>query len=712
MSFATPALSLFNRDFSGGFLDTPEADALPPGASPDAKNCLFAHISEDPLRVTLKKRDGHRLVTPTAISLAASVDGMAEYRRVGANQVLLAGCNGSVSQFDNASSFTSIVGGFTAGNPMRFAFQKGQCIVMDGALMKRIDSALTSYTVGFLAPTAAPGLATAAGPGVTGTYEGFATWYDPVTDHDSSPSDISAAVVFANQTRHWTKPAGAPPVNATQWRVWVRRTDTNEANYFRAGTFLTSAATGDETTSDAARVNIGPKPSSNDMPPGAFALMATYRGYAIGVLSNDTTLYISKVNDFESWNPSDAFKVANGRQEIRVLKTYGDQFVIQTPVGTFTLEGDQVPFKIVEKHTSFGCVSQDACGEVSYKSGNRYWAWDESKGPYWSDFDSTWVPIGDNRVQVLLGTINKAALSKIRFVHDQTRHLVMWAVPVGTSTRCRTILAYDYTLDKWLPPITGWEIGAFCTFTNPSTGTLSTYFGDLWGRVYEMFAQSPDGVPASGGYSFSGVVTAATSSTVTAGAATFYTGGDGMAGFPVAVKSPAGVWQWRRIQSNTATTITLDTTNDNAWITTPVADGTWTVYVGGVEWYWTIPWVDFGRPDRYKRLSYFTLSGKTASADNNVEVFARFNDDASIGNQTNESFPTGTAAAVWGVGMWGISFWASVPRHSRKVRANRACLTVQLRFQNYYPNQGVEITGYGIEADWLTRRRTIGTGNG
>jgi hypothetical protein len=51
----------------------------------------------------------------------------------------------------------------------------------------------------------------------------------------------------------------------------------------------------------------------------------------------------------------------------------------------------------------------------------------------------------------------------------------------------------------------------------------------------------------------------------------FYTTGAGLMGLPVLHIDANGNTQWRRIQSNTANVLTLDTTNDSAWNTLPVA---------------------------------------------------------------------------------------------------------------------------------------------
>jgi hypothetical protein len=708
MSFTQPGLDLYVRDFSAGYLDTPEPDVLPPGATPDAANTLFSRIlaAGEASRVSIKKRDGHKLVTPSAMALGQPVDGMTMYQRAGSANVLLAGCGGTLYQWNNVDTMSSVVSGFTGGKPMRFVFMRGHVIVTDGTFMRRIDSTLTAYPIGQAAPTGAPGLAVAAGPGVTGTYEGFAVWYDPLTDHESSPSLTSGAVVFANQQRQWTKPVGSPGAAYTKWRVYVRRTDTNESNFFRAGTFDTSAGTGTEATSDAARRNIGPNPGVNDPPPGPFAILAVWRSYMIGVLPNGTDLYFSKLNDFESWNPNDVFKVAGGKESIHSVQVLGENIIIQTGSQSFTLEGDRVPFRVVDLHINSGNVSQESTLVVDAEGlGTRMYGFDEQKGPTASDGRS-WANLADDRVNFILRQVNRSQLVKIRMGHSPSRHLVWWALPFGTSSRLRTLLPYDYKLDKWLPPMDGLEYASFTTFINTQSGTMAPFLGDAWGRLYEMFGQSNDGVPV--GFTTVATVTSATASTVSASGATFYTAGHGMVGLAVAVVSPSGAWQFRRVQSNTATAITLDTTNDTTWQNIPQAG--WTVLVGGIRWYWTTPWQDYGRPDKLKRGAYFTLTGKATSDTHLVQVGARLNGDPGYTGSRAFHFLGGGQVAVWGSAIWGVSLWGagSGNAESRKQRVNRSFYSVQFQFQNYYPNQAVEITGYGLDGDLLRRRRVGG----
>jgi hypothetical protein len=141
-------------------------------------------------------------------------------------------------------------------------------------------------------------------------------------------------------------------------------------------------------------------------------------------------------------------------------------------------------------------------------------------------------------------------------VHYRTLNIIAWAIPT-TSTRRRTLLQFNYLLGRWLPPITGFEYAALTEFTTPAAA-YGVYFGDEWGRVYELFSGEVDGVPSG---TTESAITAATAGTITAGAAAFYTTGSGLAGMPVLVVSPSGACQWVRIQSNTATVLTLDTVN-------------------------------------------------------------------------------------------------------------------------------------------------------
>jgi hypothetical protein len=707
MSFTAPSLTFGTRGFDGGFLDTPESDTLPPNASPDARNMLLTSVElasgAGKIRGVLRKRFGSALLNPVVISSGKAIDGLFEFLRdTGATGELLAICNGTLYKFDGVDTFNAISGGtgFTAGNAVRMLLFRNNAFLSDGLQNLRYNGT-AGLPVGFIAPTAAPALAVVAGPGVTGTYEGFAVWYDSTMDHESSPSAIAAATAFANQQRQWTKPAGAPPANVDKWRIYCRRTDTNERNFYRCAEVVVGTATFTEAVIDAARVEIGPNPNDNDVPP-VFALQEEFKGFRFGVRLNSSDLYVSKQYDPESQHPKNLFPIGGkgDQKPIRCVRKYGEECLVQKPRRSYRVVGDQLPFQFVPIQSSLGNVSQDAGLEVR----DYFYAWDEGVGPYRTNLE-TWEPLADNRIANFVSTVARQSLDSIRAAHSVKYNLILWSVPTGSSARRRTLLAYNYVLDKWLPPITGFEYASLSEFTT-SAGDLGVYFGDYLGRVYHLFTGEVDGPPSG---DTSAVITACTSGLITAAGASFYTTGAGLAGMPVAVKSPSGTWQWVRCQSNTGTQITLDTTNGTPLAPVPdPATGTWTVYLGAIQAYWLTPATDHGDPQKYKYGRWLFVQGRTTASATIIRVDCLLDQASAYDQSFDIAFPTG--GGVWGQNQWGQFQWGDTSgRAGKKRRINRKYLNVQLRFSNFYPSQPFLVTAFSIGADPV-RKSAVSSG--
>jgi hypothetical protein len=711
MGMTTPGMRRWASDFAAGLLDTPESDRIPLGATPDAYNGDFDRVDTKSLTATIKKRSGCRPLNPVPISAAKKVDGLFEFRRQGGFRHLMAVCNGALVQFDDVNAFTAVAGagGFTAGNAGRACFFRNNAIVFDGSQNKRYDGT-TVFDLGFAKPTSATNMTAVAptGAGITGTFEAYYVWYDQTMDHESSPSDTTATTALVAQARHHTKPGGAPPTNVTHWRAYVRRTDTNEFNFFRAATVAVGTATFNEELSDTARrdAGAGPYSSDNDPPPGAFAILVVWKGFGIGVLANDDSYYVSRVGDLESWHPKNKFPVNRGDGEnITSVLPFGTDILVHKGHQTYRLNGDALPFKLDPLHSRWGNVSQESGLEVD----GKFYGWDRERGPYRHD-TVNWDSLVDGRITQVLATVNRNALADIRAVYDEAAHVIRWAVPTTGVTRKRLVLKYHVGLDAWLPPDTGLEYGSFCTFTD-ANGLLGVYMGDYWGRVFQVASGDREGLPASAaGTAAVGplAVTAATANTVTCGAAAFYTTGSGMAGLPVAALSPAGDWQWRRIASNTATQITLDTTNDSPWTTVPTAQ--YLIIVAGIRWYHTTPWIDFGIPELAKALQHFYFQGKATSPSHDATVHGRFNDDEGTITSASFSFPTGNVSGIWGTMIWGTGLWSSVQRRTRKARVERTVFSAQFQFSNYYADQPISVTAYGLTADAIPGRKALGYG--
>jgi hypothetical protein len=249
-----------------------------------------------------------------------------------------------------------------------------------------------------------------------------------------------------------------------------------------------------------------------------------------------------------------------------------------------------------------------------------------------------------------------------------------------------------------LPPITGLEYGALRSYVS-NDGTQRLVMGDHWGRLWALFEGHRD-APTTG--TVSGTATAGASTTLTDSGASFYTTGAGLAGVPVAVQDPAtGLWQWRRIASNTGTVLTLDTINGTAWADTPAA--TWHYVVGGIEWWQMTPWMDGGAPLVRKRAAWLELQTKPSRDDINVSVSIRFDDNSGAIGDRDVSLTADTNGSLWGTALWGTATWSTTSRRSRKVRVARTFTSLQMALGNYEPDQPVIVTGFAIGADLLGR---------
>lgn len=693
MSYPYPNAMDGAEDFSAGFLDAAEDDSIPAGGTTNARNAMLLRVQVEGgrRRAIMGKRKGSRLLSVTSLGTALPVD-LVEFRREDTAPALLLRCNGAWSSYDdNTGLYTALAGltGFT-GDRGRLVSYRNQAWLFDG-VTHRLWDGTTARTVGFDRPSSVTAMTAGAGPGPTGTYSAKYTWYDSAHDHDSSPSVETAALVLANQSRVHTKPGGSPPAHVTHWRVWVRKS--TETFYGLVGSATVATATLTEAIADDARVlSILGGESDNDAPAFVPAIAGVHYGHGIAFEADSITMHVSTQGDIEAWNPRRTFKVgAEDGESVTLAASFGSEFLIMKPHRAFRLVGTKVPFTIEPLTGSFGCVSQEAGVEV----GEWFYGWDRARGPYRTNL-TTWEPLTDYRLRTILGQINGSALDGVCAVHVEELSLVLWAVPVVGSDRRRVVLAYHYGLNTWLPPMTGLEYASLCRHTIDDGSTM-TVAGDYWGRTFELFTGTREGVPSG---TVRGTLTAATMSSLTDSTAAFATAGAGLAGLPVAVQSSAGTWTWRRIATNTATVLTLDTVTGSGYTSAPAVGSLY--LVGGIEWYWTTPFLHFNAPFHQKRLQWLFVDFKPTGR-HSVDVRARF--DRATAVKTSLSFTPSADGGVWGVMVWGQSLWGAVGVAGRKARINRVCVSVQLQFSNFEPDQPVEIARYALEAQRLPNRR-------
>lgn len=727
MSLVAPELDYLVSSFHPGYMDSPAAERVPQGGTPDAKNCLLTdlQLSLDKYgraapKASLGKRTGSRLLTPAQVSAGQSFDGLFEFRRVGQIAgTLVAVVGGAVYYWDNISTFTQIgvTTPFVAGTKITAFVVRNLLFLMDGVSTRCWDGTIGNdlFTPGQVAPTGAGALTDGGVAGTSipnGTYEGFQVWWDSTHDHETSPGPYTAQVaIIAGHKRTWAKPAGVPGANYDNWRVYCRRVDTNETYFKRVATVPIATVTVDDTFSDDARnlLTLGPLPLTNDPPPTTFIVEAEFQGYRLGVLMNDDQVYVSRVGDPQSQHPSDILGVSRGvGGEIRSVKKFGTDCVIQKASKTYRLKGDRMPFTPDELHGNFGNVGANSSVEVK----GRFFAWDLDKGPYWTDLNLNWVPIGTDKIANIIAAVPKVYAKDIDCVLASAMNLVIWSVATNVIGRRRTLIAYHTELNCWLPPITGLEYSTLTTFVDVN-GITNLYVGDYWGRLFQYFTDNVEGVPSG---SLVARVSAATSGTVTCdydqtvnadgtrttgvSATAFYTTGAGLAGLPALHIDAVGNRQWRRIQSNTGNVLTLDTTNDSAWAALPLAGET--IVVGGIDWYWRAPIINFGDPFRKKKGGFVAVNAKPSASVFGLRIIGLLE---GFTTQTWTKVMSGfTVGSGWGAGAWGSMLWGGSDPNGLKSRIMRTFFGFTFEMSNPYPNQPVAILDLRVTADARGRR--------
>lgn len=635
-----------------------------------------------------------------ALSAGDAIDGLFSFRKTGATDVLMAICDGKLFAFNPATPAWSQVGSsapFTVGATSSVCFFRDQAFICDGTAQQRFNGTAL-LPIGFAAPTGAPALSAvaASASGVTGDYEGFAVWYDAATTHESDRSALSATVTLAGQARQWVKPAGSPPANVTHWRVYCRRVDTNETNFYRCAEVAVATGTVTEEVADATRREPGPKPNVNGVPP-VFAWLSVWQGYGIGATADSANFYVTKLNDLESVNPVDSFLVQRNRA-LRSGRPYGTEFLVQTEDATFRLVGTAPPFRIEQLHSEFGNVAQAAALEVD----GWFYAWDRRRGPYRTNTND-WQSLAEAPIATTLGGVSAQYMAGIRAVYAPAIKTILWAVP-GASARRQTILGFHVPTGAWLPPMDGIEFGALTTHVNDA-GAIKAYAGDYRGRVWLLFNESAD-APLIEGTDLEATIASATTSSIVATGATFATDGEGLAGCPAAVLSPAGAWQWVRIASNTGDTLTLDTTNGPELDPVPSGAG-WTVYVGAIRFEWATPVLDFGDPTRKKRVWHVDVQAETPQAGDTLFADILLDGDRMVDSSLELELPVSNGGLIWGLSLWDVGTWdgpTSTGRTPSKRRVWRVCHQIQIRFYNYRPKKTMALLGYWIGADWTDGR--------
>lgn len=209
--------------------------------------------------------------------------------------------------------------------------------------------------MGITAPTSAPSLAAAAGPGPTGNAIGVVTFahvFNGAIIAESNPSPTTATVPLANQARAWTSlPTTHPNPRVTHIRLYVSM-DGSEFEFVAMLSLGTASF-----TENIATASLGEAVAfTNGVPP--YAKFVTIYQRRAWYANGTDTIYYSEIDQPESVNAANNVKTPDGRN-VSSIRGLTDTLLIGTRRSLMYLQGySATDFRM-------GIISQDV-GIISH----------------------------------------------------------------------------------------------------------------------------------------------------------------------------------------------------------------------------------------------------------------------------------------------------------------------------------------------------------
>lgn len=298
-------------------------------------------------------------------------------------------------------------------------------------------------------------------------------------------------------------------------------------------------------------------------------------GVAYVITGHVHEVIFSEQGEPEYFPSANSFSVGSDEGgRITALKAVGPDLIVATERSLFriyTTGNAYQPYGVRRTYSPVGCTAPRsmviANGSLFFWGGDGFYAFG----------NNTAVNISEPALGEIHRDMTQTLLTHIQgCYHDEK---IYWAVPYDDGEYLDRLLVYDLKTKEWDLPWKSFQIIDMQTAVSTDTGRRNLLFSQKAGDNYALHYFDND-LWNDGAYNadYSGTADAATANTLTDNSAFFVTGGGGLAGSAVYIRSGTGSGQERRIGSNTATVITVS----EAWDTIPDATSE---YVIGVPRY-------------------------------------------------------------------------------------------------------------------------------
>jgi hypothetical protein len=706
----------FIESWAGGVITSLEVDAIPASASPRGLNAELRSAGGG--RAAVAKRRGVETANATAITGATAILGQHEFKRraVGGatftthhlvysqnGRLDVLKSDGTTEAYDSTDADP-----FTSGDtPPDFAVVNNECWIVNGVENKKAtttsDGASRRVRNIGLARPSAPTLGDS-GTGMTGTYEIVLAYRNSLTGHTSSRSDATSRSV-TNKTIDVTIPTSID-AQITHVVIGIRKTGL-QTEFFELATVTAGTSTYAVNVTDGtltALTTLMPDTAENDAPPVlSVAEFHLERVFAAGP-TEPSKLLFSQLFKPESFDPENYEPIsADDGDSIVALKSAFGILVIFKRNSLWALYGDDPnTWEIRLIDSKIGTTSHRS---VVFVNGTLYW-WSEVGPVAWSG-DGKPLLIGQELIADTLSADNLryAQYHRVCAEADITNERILWAVnetsPEGEPnfTNNNALIPFNYALQrfestKWDPLDTA-SLGVVAD----ATDVPRLFIGGYYGQLFEYGSVDADGAESG---TVSGTVTSATNgppATLTDSTAAFMTTGAGLKGRYVYVAAPGGQSvQRRRIISNTATVLTLDT--GLQWNIVP--NEFYTYVIGGPDWQWDTYVAAQSSAFWKKRFRFLFCQLKTEATEALVSIDLLFDYSNSVG-QTLEVLVV-PGGGKWDSAVWDVDRFGAQAAKSERLRVGGTGYAWRARFRNGNPNEPVTLLKVGMSAELLTEK--------
>lgn len=697
-------------DWSNGVITSNRPDQIPQNAAQRGWNSELTALGAD--KAVVRKRQGLSTLNETPITGSGAIIGQYLFQPRDAatdtlSQVhLLVTDNGRLEKLVSGTlTNLSTTMDSSSPNPPDFETANNLCFIANGQDVFKLTSALVPQEWGFARPSA-PTLAAGAAGVMTGDYEVALTFFNSVTGHESSRSDVSTITLAAQQLVVTIPNAGDPQVDYV--RVYIRKT-TLSAFLFRvvSGTGYSSTGGGWPDNYGNTSLNLSdnalnlldilsPDTEENNEPPQTIKYICWHQSRMFA--SDGRTLFYSKVELPEAFDPDFEEPInPDDGQQITALHSIGGVLLIFKSRSIYGLFGDDPNswyVRLLDSDT--GCTSHRSV--VTTEGMTCWWS---VKGPMQiTGANDAGQPtaVGFELIRPTIDTsvLNYAAFGSVCAAANSSTQRVLFALPETGSSRLSLILPLSYRANRW--EASKWDpmdVASLATLLD-SNGNPFISLGGYAGQAFQMETGYTDGVP-SGTTSGTFVASGTSVSVITDALATFLNTGGKLIERKVTVIGPDSEYIGRgRITSNDATSLTLA-----AAISGLTNGTTYTYYVGGPDFQWDLPWRDFNLPYFKKRFEFLYVQALSGSSTSLICDLA-FNWDTAAGQ--TKIIDLTADDETWDAPMWDSALYSTGSVDPHRVRVGRTGRIWRLRVRNPVPAISVTLLKVAMQAERQTTK--------